>query len=148
MGTVTAIHKLPSPDFVSMSDKAIRLFLNRNRTYVSGDDLLGTREQLTSTAGKVFDRKSEDFDAAFEQAMQLDKTVSETSATLNAFPKGAMGLTPDEVKASSEFKSAQHAFDVAFRALRAFNSRYTKTFADELRHHRQATRATLLKAST
>jgi len=43
------------------------------------------------------------------------------SYALKAFPKGAMGLTPDSVKQSPEWKTAKHRYLVAFEMLRAFN---------------------------
>ena len=46
------------------------------------------------------------------------------SAALKAFPRGPLGLTPDSVKASAEWKAAKRASDAAFAALRRFNATY------------------------
>ena len=46
-----------------------------------------------------------------------------TGAALKAYPKTAIGLTPDAVKASPEYKLAKQAHSRAFAALRAFNSK-------------------------
>lgn len=53
---------------------------------------------------------------------ELEVLVSKASKDLNKFPKGAMGLTPDEVKSSVEFKNAKSKFNIAFNDQRNFNS--------------------------
>lgn len=58
-----------------------------------------------------------------------DALEAETKAAglaLKAFPKGPMGLTPDSVKATLEYKSAKNRYDKAFAALRAFNAKRLK----------------------
>ena len=55
------------------------------------------------------------------------------SAALNAFPIGPMGLTPDAVKFSPEFRSAKTAYDTAAAKSRKFRSAYSKAFAKEIR---------------
>lgn len=47
-------------------------------------------------------------------------------AALNAFPKGHLGLTPDSVKATPEWKAAKQDYERAFSALRAFNAHQYK----------------------
>jgi len=60
-----------------------------------------------------------------EAARQILRTdVDRTSAALQVFPRNAMGITPDSVKVSPEFKTAKAAFDRAFAQLRNFNSAY------------------------
>lgn len=54
----------------------------------------------------------------------LRNEVDRTSAAMQLFPRNAMGMTPDSIKASPEFKNAKLAFDLAFAALRGFNSIY------------------------
>lgn len=83
--------------------------------------------------------------SAFETAKAirdgLDGEVARTGARLELFPKnGPMGLTPDHVKASPEFRAAKAAFDRAFANLRNFNKTYTVQFAGELRAERAARR--------
>ncbi len=56
----------------------------------------------------------------------LDSEVSECSKALAAYRKGPMGLTPDGVKASPEWKTAKAKYDDAFKRLRAFNAQYAK----------------------
>jgi hypothetical protein len=54
--------------------------------------------------------------------MMLELAVQAASEALRNFPKGPMGLTPDSVKQSAEYKAAKARFSRAFQALREFNS--------------------------
>jgi len=47
--------------------------------------------------------------------------------------KGSMGLTPDEVKNSEEYKTAKANLDFAFRRLQNFNAMYVKRWAKEIK---------------
>ena len=78
------------------------------------------------------------FDAAKARKAELEARSAAASAVLNAFPKGAMGLTPDAVKFSPEFRAAKRAFDTAFEAERRFNRWFLKEFASEVRAERRA----------
>lgn len=62
------------------------------------------------------------------------------ASVLNAFPKGVMGLTPDSVKASAEWKQAKTAFDRAFSAEQKMNAFMVKTFPAEMRNDRMSRR--------
>jgi hypothetical protein len=87
-----------------------------------------------------FDRADADnsgYEKAKEIRKQLDEEVSRLGKVLNAFPKGAMGLTPDEVKKSPEWKAAKTAFDSKFKQLQNFNSNFVKVFAKEARAERE-----------
>lgn len=68
-------------------------------------------------------------------AIQAD--LSRHSAVLRAFPTGPMGLTPDAVKATREWRDAKAACDIAFGRLREFNGRFIKSFAKEIRAERR-----------
>lgn len=70
----------------------------------------------------------------------LDDRVTKMSAVLDTFPKGAMGLTPDDVKFSPAYRLAKQQFDASFAALRKFNGEFTKAFAKEIREDRLARR--------
>lgn len=78
------------------------------------------------------------FEQAKAQADALNAAVKAASQVLNAYPKGHMGLTPDAVKFSQEYKAAHAAYCRAFEASRTFNAWYTKAFKAELRAARQA----------
>lgn len=144
---IQTIAPMPRQDFANMTDKALLAYLKANQTYVSRDDSIATRADMLATANLVADRKAEDFLVAREQAARLEQATAETSAALQEFPRGPLGLTPDDVKASPEWKTAYRNFEVAFQAQRSFNSTYTKKFADELRHERNARRAARIVAS-
>lgn len=72
----------------------------------------------------------------FEEAMAMQAAlqgeVHRLSEKLQRFPKGQMGLTPDAVKFSPEFRAAKSEFDNAFKTLRHFNSHYIKAFKREI----------------
>lgn len=74
-------------------------------------------------------------------AAALDAEVSRAGAAMDVFPRGPMGLTPDSVKATVEWKIAKHQFDAAFAKLRNFNGAFVKAFAKEMRDERRARRA-------
>jgi len=78
-----------------------------------------------------------------QQAAQLDISVSEASKALKQFPRGAMGLTPDAVKATPEWKIAKQRYDLAFHCSRKFNSWFTKAYKKELAAERNERRAAL-----
>lgn len=77
------------------------------------------------------------FEQANELKKQLDAAVNAYSEALRAFPKGDMGLTPDSVKASLEFKETKAQFQAAFERLRKFNLYYLRTFKAELKAERK-----------
>jgi hypothetical protein len=66
----------------------------------------------------------------------LEAVNAEHSAVLNAFPKGLMGMTPDHVKATPEFRVAKSNFNKSFAALRAHNSEFVKRFKKEIQTER------------
>lgn len=77
---------------------------------------------------------------AYEEAKAardvLATEVAAATAVLKTFPGGPMGLTPDSVRLTPEYRTANARFQRAFAALRAFNAGFTKTFAKELRAER------------
>lgn len=74
-------------------------------------------------------------------AANIDAEVSAAEVALRSFPAGPMGLTPDSVRVTPEYRAAKLAFDKSFAKLRAFNGTFTKTFAKEIREERRARRA-------
>ncbi len=50
------------------------------------------------------------------------KAASDALRALPGVGSGAMGLTPDSVRSSSEYRAARAASDRAFQALRRFNA--------------------------
>ena len=57
---------------------------------------------------------------------EISLKVDEYSAAIGKFPKGAMGLTPDEVRKSDAFRTAKSGFDFYFSKLRDLNSKLNK----------------------
>lgn len=85
-----------------------------------------------------------DYPSALSQALALRAETSRTSKALQVFPRGPMGLTPDHIKASPEFRAAKLAFDRAFATERAFNSVFVPRFKKEEKARRDAERKTKL----
>ena len=52
----------------------------------------------------------------------LEAAVKAASEALKRFARGPMGLTPDAVKFSPDYRAAKLAFDTAFSRLRQFNT--------------------------
>ena len=74
--------------------------------------------------------------STYEQAKahqdSLYALLNAKDSALQEFPKGAMGLTPDSVKASREFKLAKAEYEIAFQAVRKFNAVFTKQYRKEI----------------
>jgi len=71
---------------------------------------------------------------------ELYQAEKEAGDRLKAIPgvgSGPMGLTPDSVKASPEYRKAKADYDLAFANLRSFNSWFTRTFKKEIRQERR-----------
>lgn len=62
------------------------------------------------------------WEAALRQRDEAEAEVKRLSAQLQTFPTGAMGLTPDAVKFSPEYREIKGAYDRAFSRLRKLNS--------------------------
>lgn len=86
-----------------------------------------------------------DFETGKRLQGELEARLDAASATLAAFPRGAMGLTPDSVKALPEWRDAKAAVDKAFADLRAFNASFVPRFARELAAERRERRARLAR---
>lgn len=88
------------------------------------------------------------FDTLIRLREHADERTSYWSKELNKFPKGDMGLTPDAVKASPEFKEVKGNYDEAFFSLRRYNAllqtHYPKQF---VKHTKAAIAARRAKAS-
>jgi hypothetical protein len=73
---------------------------------------------------------------AFKQAQaMLEQNVEITAKAVREIPgvgTGLMGLNPDHVRLSPEYRAKKAAYDSAFAALRAFNGKYIKIFKAEI----------------
>ncbi len=70
-----------------------------------------------------------------------ERNAAEAGATLQQFPKGAMGLTPDSVKATPEWRKAKAQYEVAAQQLRNANAYMVKHYRAEMAAERAARRA-------
>lgn len=66
---------------------------------------------------------------------ELERARDDASRALTAIPgigSGAMGITPDCVKARPEYRAARRAYDQRHADLAAFNARFVKQYSTEL----------------
>lgn len=91
-----------------------------------------------------------DYATAKARHDELQAAADAASKAGQRFPKGPTGLTPDDVKASPEFRQMHAAYARAAEELRQFNKVYLKQFAREIRADRAAKVAarTVLAAAT
>lgn len=78
----------------------------------------------------------------------LERRLAAASAAWNAIPgigSGPMGLTPDSVKFSPEYRRAAGEYRAAHGALRELNRHNVKRFKSELARERQEIRAAKLQ---
>lgn len=72
--------------------------------------------------------------AIFAARDQIEAAYRKACAELKAVQgvgTGNMGMTPDVVKASPEYRSAKYKADCAFLALRNFNRTYAKALRSQ-----------------
>lgn len=70
-----------------------------------------------------------------------EHNAQEASTALQQFPKGAMGLTPGNVKATPEWRKAKAEYEVAAQQLRNANAYMVKHHKAEMAAERAARRA-------
>lgn len=91
---------------------------------------------------KIFDLSTDDYAEAKAIKEEAWSQSEEFNKPLEAFPKGAMGLTPDDVKNSPEWQTAKRNFDIAFEEMRRVNAWFNKKFDKEYKAERRANNAT------
>ena len=72
-----------------------------------------------------------------KQLEQREREAAKKLGAISGIGSGRMGLTPDAVKASPEYREAKAAWNAAWQALREFNGAFTKTYATELKAERE-----------
>ena len=90
------------------------------------------------------------FAAAKDVQAELERARDDASRALNAIAgvgTGAMGLTPDGIKASPDYRAARRAYDQRHADLAAFNARFVKQYATELAAERAARRQAASKGN-
>ncbi len=91
---------------------------------------LGPRRPVKEPTGAK--KLSAQAEASLEDYMKMSDSLNDDlkikSNVLKTFPKGPMGLTPDDVKSSPEYRKAKADYDKSFHALQYFN-KTTKNYA-------------------
>jgi hypothetical protein len=72
------------------------------------------------------------YEEAKAHKLILEKKNNTDSSALQFFERNAMGLIPDHVRETPEWKSAKKAFDSSFAELRNFNGWFVKMFKKEI----------------
>ena len=81
------------------------------------------------------------YELAKAEQDRLWQAYSATGKAMDGFPRGAMGLIPDEIKATLAYRIAHAANNRAFQELRNFNARFSRQYKQEIRAaHKQRNR--------
>jgi hypothetical protein len=79
-----------------------------------------------------------DYPEAKAKSLELEAEAERTGKALKALSGGGpMGMTPEGVRSTSEWKAAKREWDTAFAALRNFNAVYVKRFKREIQQDRR-----------
>lgn len=113
--------------------KRARGIFDDNRDNIFGADRIDSKyfESMVT--------ESSEFEKEKAKRDQLDSLLDDASAELNKVTggkKGNMGLVPDEIKNTPEYKAAKAKVDSAFNALKTFNKTFVKKYKKELRDDR------------
>lgn len=80
------------------------------------------------------------YDIAKAAKVAIERKVDEASKALKAFPRMANGLTPDNVKASAEYRKAKTDYDRTFAEQRSFNTQFMRLFGKQYEVERKNSR--------
>jgi hypothetical protein len=79
-----------------------------------------------------------DYAEAKARQAELEAEAKRTTQALKAVAGDhPMGLTPDAIKATPEWKTAKRESDAAFRALQNYNTTYVSRFKSEIQQDRR-----------
>ena len=81
-----------------------------------------------------------DYETFVKMYAQLNKAIDDASAKLKKFPKGAMGITPDKVKNSPEYKKAKAEYEKASNLTKKFLKGVPKDFLKKNAQSRRSRR--------
>ena len=84
------------------------------------------------------------FNEAINKLQKCEQLSIHYSKQLQTFPKGVLGLTPDDVKNSIEFKQCKDNYAIAFHNIRALNTFLNKNYKKEFKKYQQNRRNNLL----
>ena len=77
------------------------------------------------------------YETALSERDRLEVAANNAGAALSELTKGVecgpMGLTPDHIKATPEWKNARRLFDSAFQDVRLFNVPFIRTYKKQWR---------------
>lgn len=72
-----------------------------------------------------------DYKQAKNYKKELEIMIDDASRKLNDFEINELGLIPDHIRDTEEYKSAKDKYDMLFNSLRQFNQWFTKEFKKE-----------------
>ena len=84
------------------------------------------------------------FNEAINKLQKCEQLSINYSKQLQTFPKGVLGLTPDDVRNSVEFKQCKDNYAIAVHNMKALNTYLTKNYKKEFKHYQQNRRNNLL----
>jgi GNAT superfamily N-acetyltransferase len=97
----------------------------------------GYRKHLKES-GSIIESDNNNYLAAKKKRDELEAEVDKHAKVLQGYPTGEMGLVPDNIKSTPEFKTHKQNYNAAFQNLRNFNSSFTKTYKKEIAADRAA----------
>ena len=77
------------------------------------------------------------FEDAKKIKAQLEENCKKLGDAFDKYPRGAMGLTPDHIRATPEYQREKKLYNIAFTQLQNFNKVYVKQFKKELAEERK-----------
>lgn len=102
-------------------------------TFSEGDHPRASNGEFGSggSASHSANVRQADYERSKKTKGELEAKASAANEVLQQFPKGAMGLTPDHVRASPEFQAASRAYETAAKESRDHNGHHFKKFKKE-----------------
>jgi uncharacterized protein len=99
--------------------------------FKEGDHPRNGSGQFGSGGAKINSSRADAYQASKKKKEELQSKADAAGKHLNSFPKGAMGMTPEDVKKTPEFKKAHNDYEVAAAASRDHNGKHFKDFKKE-----------------
>ena len=81
--------------------------------------------------------------SAIESVEKCCDVASKKMKELKGNESGAMGLTPDKIKSSPNFRQAKREFDTFFNSMRVINSAAPKAYLKRRRDERRTAKITI-----
>lgn len=76
------------------------------------------------------------FEDAKKIKAQLEENCKKLGEAFDKYPRGAMGLIADYIKATPEYQRERKLYNIAFTQLQNFNKVYVKQFKKEIAKER------------